>query len=438
MFVEYQKMILLVTGLLVLIAVYIAVTSGTPQAPSQQNATEAAALLLKSSGFGKGLGDYTDSYSQVSDGYKVTYTLVQSGSDRLAEVQNPLSLIKMYMLSNDTILCITYPLNASEVCSSVQGNPDMANYVAFMQSKFYNDTYILQATANVQYLMDKGYLTLDPSVTDSSAGSNPCRMINYTIDYSNLSLDEAAKFSIGSSSPKVFHLSSCVDNASGLPYFSNLSYVDNQNVSHISTVSVVSFSKGAGPIVPPQNETGDAVGVLSAEKQQQINLATCFTSKTGPDREKCVSDLSLNLLRKDLCDLAGSRRDRCLVQLVPLTKDTTICTEISDPSFKDDCYVELAGAYKDSSWCAQIVDTSKLPECQDAAKPKNETNSSFNASAFLNYIDQLNETANTTANGTAMNATNQSINVSSNASGNGTAPAQNSTLPSNASRASTG
>ncbi len=408
---DYQKTILLITGLLVVVAIYIAITAGTPPANVPQNTSEAQALLLKSSGFGKGLADYTDSYSQVSDGYKVTYTLVQGGGVRLAQVQNPLSLIKVYMLQNDTLLCVTYPMNESEVCSSVKDNPDMANYVSFMQSKFYNDTYILQATANVQYLIDKGYLTMVPGVTESSVGSNPCRLINYTIDYRNLTLDEAAKFSIGSSSPKLFYLSSCIDNATGLPYLSTLSYQDNQGVSHNSSVTVLSFRNSANPIMVPQNETGDAVGILSAEKEQQINLASCFTNKTGADREKCVSDLSLNLHRKDLCDLAGSRRDRCLVQLVPLTKDQTICAAISDPSFKDDCFVELAGAYKDSSWCAQIVDTTKLPECQDAAKPKNETNmtntTGYNASAFLNFLENAtsNQTSNTTGN-LSQNATN--------------------------------
>ncbi len=437
---EYQKIILLVTGLLVLIAIYLAVTSGTPPAPAQPNSSTATALLFKSSGFGKGLADYTDSYSQVSDGYKVTYTLIQSGNQRLAEVQNPLSLIKMYMLQNDTVLCITYPINESEVCSSVQGNPNMANYVSFMQSKFYNDTYIDQATSNVQYLLSKGYLSVNPNVSDSSVGSVPCELVNYTIDYRNLSLDEAAKFSISSSSPKLFYLSSCIDNSSGLPYLSTLSYADVNGIGHSSNVTVLSFQNSAQPIVLPQNETGDAVGVLSAEKEQQINLASCFTNKTGSDREKCISDLSLNLLRKDLCDLDGSRRDRCLVQLVPLTKDATICTAISDPSFKDDCYVELAGAYKDASWCNQVVDTSKLQECKDAAAPKNETNSSFNASAFLNFIDQMNST-----NGT-MNA---SGNISANATGNMSIQngsmnqtqanaTQNGTLPSNASRISSG
>ena len=170
------------------------------------------------------------------------------------------------------------------------------------------------------------------------------------------------------------------------------------------------------------SSSGDAVAVLSDEKQQQIAFAQCFTGKTGAEREKCVSDTALNLHRKDLCDYAGSRRDRCLVSLVPVTKDQTICLSLNDPSFKDDCYVELAGAYKDSSYCAQIADQTKLPECQDAAKPKNETaanntNSTFNPDAFLNYYDTLGKNATENATGSASNSTNSTGNGTMNSTG---------------------
>jgi hypothetical protein len=316
----------------------------------------------------------------------------------------------MYLLTNDTILCIDYPMNASDVCSSVKGNADLQNYVSFAQSKFFNDTYIDAATANLQYLLNRGYLQISPTITNGSVANKGCSMVSYVIDYRNLSLDEAARFSIGSNSPKLFQLSSCIDNATGLTLQNTLEYQDIQSMNHSSVITVTAYSRGSAPIVPPDNISGDAVSLLSSEKQQQVAFAACFTGKSGPDREKCVSDTALNLHRKDLCEYAGSRRDRCLVALVPLTKDQTICGSINDPSYKDDCYIELAGAYKDSSYCASVVNQSKTQQCTDAAVPKNATasgNSTFNPDKFLNYYDQLgqNSTNSTPSNSSAMNGT---------------------------------
>lgn len=85
---EYQKIMLLIVGLLVAVAVYLAVTSPAPVkgAPDSGPAQE---LLLKSAGFGKGLGGYTYAYSEVSDGYKTSYVIQKDAGLRLARIQNP-------------------------------------------------------------------------------------------------------------------------------------------------------------------------------------------------------------------------------------------------------------------------------------------------------------------------------------------------------------
>ncbi|MFN7991844.1 MAG: hypothetical protein U0R44_06855 [Candidatus Micrarchaeia archaeon] len=403
---EYQKIMLLIVGLLVVVAVYLAVTSPAPvkRAPDSGPAQE---LLLKSAGFGKGLGGYTYAYSEVSDGYKTSYVIQKDAGLRLARIQNPLSQKGVYLLQNDTILCISYPTD--QVCGSIYGNADLQNYVSFVDTKFFNDTLIDRSTVNVMFLVKRGYLKLDPNITDRAINGKACRQISYVIDYSNISLDEAARFSIGSDSPKTFYLTNCIDNESGLSYENTLKYADKAGNQHERVVTVASFSSTAPQIQLPANTSGDPVKILTHEREAQVVLARCFTDKAGAEQEKCISDLALNLHRKDLCEMTGSRKDRCLVSLVPLTKDITICGAVSDPSFRDDCFIELAGAYKDSSYCSSVKDQAKLQSCTDAAKPKETGNkTSVDVNKLLDSVDK--------------------------SGGNTTAlPANNSTIPANSS-----
>ncbi len=81
---EYQHKLLLVTIILVAVALYITFTVGP--GPSAQNSDEAEALLVKAAAFGKGLSDYTYSYSEISDGYRTSYVLASSGGARYAEI----------------------------------------------------------------------------------------------------------------------------------------------------------------------------------------------------------------------------------------------------------------------------------------------------------------------------------------------------------------
>ena len=120
---EYQHKLLIVTGILAAIAIYIALT--LPAEAPGPDSSEAEALLLRSAGFGKGLGDYSYSYGEVSEGYRTSYALVANGNEKMAEVGNPLSTKNIYMLENDTIFCISYPTGEDDICSSVKGDAEM-------------------------------------------------------------------------------------------------------------------------------------------------------------------------------------------------------------------------------------------------------------------------------------------------------------------------
>ncbi|MEW6723062.1 MAG: hypothetical protein AB1324_07400 [Candidatus Micrarchaeota archaeon] len=386
---EYQQKLLIIIAVLMVAVIYFAFTSPSPapQVPANEsNGTEL--LLLKGANFGKGLTDYVYSYYEVSDGYKTTYTMAVNGERRMIEILNPLSTKKVYLLPNETVLCIRYPVN--ETCSSIHNDSELANYVSFVQTKFFNDTLIDRSVSNLKFLMERDYLRVEPEAGQKTVAGKACSNVSYVIDYTTITLDEAARFGIGSDSPRLFRLSACIDNETGQQYESTLAYADNKGMNHSRVISYAGFREGSNPIELPANITpGTAVQALRKEREQQVNLVACFTDKRDAEREGCVSDLALVLKRKDLCELAGSLRNRCLVRLVPLLKDQTICGSITDAGFKDDCYIELAGAYKDASYCANVKDEAKAGMCEEVAVPDTKPDTNYDIEDLVDQIDKV-------------------------------------------------
>jgi len=396
---EYQqKILLLVTGVLVVFALYLALTMTSP---GEADTKAAEALLMKAMGFGSDAKDYSYVFTEVMDDYKTTYTIARNGNESTVEVENPLSVKKAYFLNNDTILCISYPKGGNNICSTVQGMDDTQLYMKSLKANLLSDAMVSINTGNMKYLIAKGYAKPSPDMTNGSVGGKQCKWLSYVVDMSGLTLDEAARFGISTTSPKVFSWRMCVDDAAGYIYEKNFNY-SFQNLQHIYDYKLDSYQpNGAGPITAPENVNEGAVKVLFNEREQQSKLAICYINQRGAERENCIADIALVNRNKAICELAGSTRDRCLVALVPLTKDITICPTIISPSFTDDCYIELGGALKNSTWCGSIQNQSKVGFCMNVSKPKEAGSApGIDIDKFLNYVDKTNDTTNNTANGT--------------------------------------
>lgn len=389
---EYQeKLLLIVSVLLMVFAIYLAVGGGAPA----RSAAEAKALLIKGLEFGL---DYTGndvnylySYTENSDGYIATYSLAKNGNQSTIEVRNPLSYKKVYFLSNDTVLCIDYQ-PYDEICSSVQNEQDLENYLESLRVKFLTERIILNNKGDIAYLLDNGFVTLSPEVNEKTVGGHSCSEISYRLDFDNISLADAARFGVGTNTPKIFDFTMCIDNQTGYLYEKGFNYTV-EGVGHSYAYTLLSFRPGAaGAIENPENLTADAINTLLREKEQQIQLANCYTNEQGDDRNKCISDIALNLHRRDLCDLAGPRRDRCLVSLVPLTRDESICVTIASQSYRDDCYIELAGAFKNSTYCNLVQNASKTPFCLEVSVPRQQNQTDSGSTAGTSTANQSNST----------------------------------------------
>ncbi len=360
---DQTKIALLAIAVLIVAGLYFVFTAEPAvEEPEEVDTTAVAVLLFKGLEFGKGVSEYQYSYSETSDGYVMLYTLTKKGDRGLVELRTPLSNKKLYFLENDTILCIDYL--GEEVCSTVKGLAELENYVESLRVKLLDDALIEKNNVDMQFLLANRFVKLDPEIIEKAE----CSQISYVLDFTDISLREAVRFGIGSNTPKIFNWTMCINNNTGYVHEKAFSYI-YEEMLHTYSYKLESFQTTAPEIEPPADITTGAIAKLRNEREQSVKLTACFTDKQGAERNKCVSDLALVLRRTDLCDMAGERRDQCLVSLVPFKKDESICTSIVGISFKDDCYIELAGANKNESYCSNLQNQSKMELCIEAAQP---------------------------------------------------------------------
>lgn len=376
---ENKLVLLLVLGLVV-IAVYLAATAPATNLDVDDNESNSKAvdLLLKGLSFGKGIANYNYSYLEISNDYELTYKIEVKDDIKSITVQNPISNKTVFFLSNDTILCIDYDVS---VCSTVKNLSELKNYIESLEVKIINDDRIDNDKSSMAYMIANNLAIIDPETIEKG----DCTEVKYLLNFSNISLDQAAKFRISSTSPKIFKWSMCIDNLTGQIKEKSFSY-EYQGINNTYQYKLINFNTKIDSIIVPQNLTTGAIVTLSKEREQSVKIATCFAEKQGKEREKCISDRALVMKEPKICELAGLRRDQCLVSLIPKIEDRSICTLVHNSTFKDDCYIELSGKYKNDSYCININELEKRDFCTEIAN-RNETKVDKNITDILNCID---------------------------------------------------
>ncbi len=365
-----QDRLLLIAGV-VLVIVAVVITFIPGPATVGPDTTEAEELLKKTIGVGKGQTDYYYSYSESNDGYVIDYTLLVRGDEKMLDFSNPISEKELYLLSNDTIFCVDF-MNV-RMCSSVKNTtePMFHSYLLSLQSKFFDDSTIEMNMEQMDYFMENGYVEFSPVLVNKTVNGHGCTEISYVTDLTNLTVGEAARFSISPTSPKVFSWNMCIDDKTGIAYSKhfNYSYRGKQYYWDFELIDYEWYTNKQ--ITPPENLTEGAYDVLLEESEWKNELQRCY-SGDEEDKDRCISLVALQLKMKSICDLAGERRDRCLVSIVALTLDESICMDISDAGYKDDCYIEMAGGTKNSTYCSMIANSSKVELCMNVSQSMEE------------------------------------------------------------------
>lgn len=357
-----DKILIGIAAILVVIALAIVLTKPEVPPSDGENNSLARELFIKAVDIGKGQDRYFYSYIEKENDFTSTYSLLKTQDGRMVGVEGILSKKQIYFLEEDTILCIEYN-KWDNVCSSVENESALDNYLDSIDLLFFNDQRMEGTKTNMEYFERYGYIVFLPETAEKEIDGNTCTEIRYRFDFNNMSVYEASRFGIGAYTPKEFEWTMCVGRENGEIYSKSVEYTQN-GVTYRNEFKLVKSEWGTErTLVVPGNLSTGAVDLLIEEKTQQTNLLNCYNENDEQEKNKCIAVIALNLKNRDICELSGSRRDRCLVSIVPLTKNETICADMVDEEFKNDCYIEMTGATGDRGYCARITNETKKEFC---------------------------------------------------------------------------
>ena len=354
-----------VAALIIVFVALFLIGSGAP--PKQEDKAQTAKeLFLKAVTLGENASSYLYSYGEINDGFPENYTLSSDGVNSAVAIDSPLSNKIVYFLQNDTILCITYLKNQS--CASVADVNETTRYVSSMKMRLFDNDRIRAAMLDNEYKINHSMMTFSPAMIEKQfQGGKTCTEIGFAIDYSNITIQEMSRFGIAQGSPTYFEGKECINNETGVIYEYSFNYTFQKKVHESGfLLNGIDFSYKT-PVTPPEL-AGDAISTMYDEGSYKRDLMACYL-KSNEDKEKCIAVLAQELKSKELCEYAGTRRDRCLVSLIPVSGDSAICQTILTPEFKDDCYIEMAGFSKNESWCGQVQDSTKNKFCLNVSQP---------------------------------------------------------------------
>jgi hypothetical protein len=341
--------------------------------PSGPTGAEIAeSLHMKATALGENSTQYTYGYTEYSNGYPEDYFIMSDSNNSLIKIISPLSTKKVYLLENDTILCIEL-LEHNVTCQSVKNNSITEKYIEGLKTRLFSKGKIALAKSDARYRIDHNFQNFSDEIkTKTLPNNDECVEISYQIDYSNASFEEMQRFNIVPGSPMHFDITACIDNQTGEIYENKFEYIFNGKEQTYFFKLISSDFDNAPTISPPTNLSNETVDLAILESGYRIDLINCYL-KSGSEQEKCIATEALKHKYKDLCSESGSRKDRCLVSIVPLTKDVEICSEITNQDFLDDCNIELAGAYKNSTYCDLVDDSTKKQFCFEISGDTQET-----------------------------------------------------------------
>lgn len=363
---NYEKAFLGVAIILLLVVVSISLPEEKPQGNQTADSLEAKGeeIIYDTIRFGFNKTSYTYGFSEMVNGYEKQYTLIKNGSAEYVEVYDQIGIKKIYFAGNRTFLCVEYRGSAS--CSETTDINDSAlkSYYTSIQSLFFSDERIKKEEELFAKVLFPNRLITIKNVSEEEVDGKKCVIVEYSIDYTNMSVTDAARYGFSLNMPKHFDWKLCY--ADGIPIYKRVVYA-YEGVDYEAKITIREFA-GPSEITIPENLSEDAYGLFNSEIEAQQTLSACF-EKSREEKDKCVSLLAFRLYMPSLCELAGSQTDQCIIRMMPYLKNESWCLQMNYSGYRDDCYIELAGAWKNRTYCDYLVNQSKLELCLNATAP---------------------------------------------------------------------
>ncbi len=384
-----------------LAAVIIFIAGGKPaekgSAGNETNTTNVSKqLYFDSLAAGKGVQSYYYAYREDRNGYLVKVTLEKNLNSTKITEQIPLSTRTLYTVDNKSVLCLKIS-QKDESCTYAENTTYVNNYIGRLQSLLFNDEGIAKAGEDYRLLAEKGLLTFE-NTEDSGTKLGKCTRFGFKIDYSELGIQDAARFGLGANSPLAYIGYFCVNSVDKNSYEKYFKY-DFKGKSVYTNFTLLGYDFGKAPEISlPENVTNRLASTLIEEEKSDLaEFLSCYKKVEKKDVESCVYTYAVIKKNELACPYLSDRNKSqiCLLNVAVENKDDALCSRIDVQDYKDDCYVEIAGLTKNSGLCGRISNDDKTQLCKQAAASNSTTVKPYTKTVDYDSIEiaTYNETA---------------------------------------------
>jgi hypothetical protein len=359
----------IIVVVLVAIGIYIAAAGlggTTPHEGGEEGTNEVQELFFKAVERPIGAGNYIYSYNEVhSNGYHADVTASRNGNYSYATRRDVVSGRAAYFGGNETIVCIRYM--STEKCAEVNSTSQFAGYALSLQELLYSEAGTAAMEEHYLKLVQYGGMEFSPEVAEKEVGGNNCTEINYTIDYSQLTVAQLNEIGLTANDPLLlrsgqYDFTTCIG-PEGDIYYRKLHWVDlGQEAWMESTTTESVWGRGLDIQAPTELvETGELYTFYQEIASVASEYLTCIA---GNNTDRCIAEIAVSWKNPALCEDSGSQNDFCYINAGLGASDPSVCGNVS-AGIRDGCYLEFANLLQDAGYCERITDAALKQQCDD-------------------------------------------------------------------------
>lgn len=305
-------------------------------------------------------GSYSKVYLSDNDGFESTFTIVKNENGKYFESETIAYTQKIYYLENETIVCVSHL--DEEGCSLVTNSSELQS---FAESKkiYFPSTELFQSEKEFsEFLIEREAMVFSNHTEELNVSGVPCKLIEYSIDFSQLSLDDLAEVGIDSVQALAisdYNFKLCIGEQ-GDKVFENFTYSIYGLDSYVTTTLVEKSDEG--DFVVPQDLINESQ-VEALFKETVYAKEHIYECIYDEDPSGCFKQKGVYSGNVYYCYLSESNKDPCLTIVASKTLDSSICDLVDSSSFRDDCYLDMAVKLGNSTFCGSITNITLNADC---------------------------------------------------------------------------
>lgn len=314
-------------------------------------------LLLKSAEFMKGKTTYQFTTQEKSGEVEKVFFVTQDGEH--AYIKETIFGIsrEVFVQPGQSILCFNF--FGERYCDLANDTQEMTVVDGF-KSALFSDKRAESEKKKFELLEKSGGLEVHSTEAGRMNGRG-CTLVNFTINYTTLSLSALQEIGLSPSDPAVslvsyYDTTYCIAE-NGEVLSKQVSYFYKGQMIEEGFVIVDSDYENSNIPQQPEDFTD-----LAPSFQRHYDLFNqYFTCLGSYEKDKCLISVAVHYSFPEMCEYSTDK-NTCYGAYVSFNLDPDVCSKF-DGGMKDHCFFTIALGKKDQSFCSNIANETLVQEC---------------------------------------------------------------------------